>query len=195
VDAATIGLPRVAADLKPGTATYQGSLAAGPQKFPLTATRTVAEEGGAWKVTDTTKLPMMEVTESSLLDKGTLAVRSRTVKQGPVIIEVAFKAGKASGTMSMNGNARPIAAEAGGELFADGAGSDDAIAALPLAEGYAATFRTFDLMKQKPALKQAKVVGAEDVQVPGGSAKAWKVEVTSAEGAPGTQTLDRKSVV
>ncbi|MCE1228419.1 MAG: S9 family peptidase, partial [Firmicutes bacterium] len=133
--------------------------------------------------------PMMEMSETAWLDKATLAVQKRSVKQGPVTIDVNFKDGKASGTMTMNGNAKPIAGEVGGDVFADGAGDDAAIAALPLAPGYTATFRTFDLMKQKAALKQAKVVGMEEVQVPGGSAKAWKVEVTSADGAPGSRTL------
>src|SRR5256885_11959725 len=43
---------------------------------------------------------------------------------------------KATGTMSMNGQTRPISADLGGVLFADGAGANDAVAALPLGEGY-----------------------------------------------------------
>ena len=46
-------------------------------------------------------------------------------------------------------------------LFADGAGAYDVIAALPLAEGYSVGFRNFDVMKQKPRLKQLKVVGSK----------------------------------
>ena len=50
------------------------------------------------------------------------------------------------------------------------------IAALPLAEGYQTTFRNFNVQPQKVALKQVKVVGVEDVTVPAGTFKAWKVE-------------------
>ena len=189
VDAAAVGLPPVVGGLKVGTFTFQGTLTAGPQTMPLTITRVVTEEAAGWRVADTTKLPIMEAVDSTLLDKGTLALRSRTVKQGPVTLEVAFKDSKATGTMAMNGAAKPISAELGGELFADGAGSDEAIAALPLVAGFSVVFRNFDLMKQKVAIKQAKVVGAEEIKVAGGSANCWKVEVTSAEGAPGVQTL------
>ena len=44
-------------------------------------------------------------------------------------------------------------------LFADGAGTYDVIASLPLASGYSTSFRNFDVMKQKPQLKQLKVIG------------------------------------
>ena len=91
--------------------------------------------------------------------------------------------------MTMNGQAKPIEAELGGALFADGAGTHSVIATLPLAEGYQTTFRNFNVQAQKVALKQLKVVGVEDVTVPAGTFKAWKVEVTSAEGEPGTTTL------
>ncbi|MCE1229650.1 MAG: S9 family peptidase, partial [Firmicutes bacterium] len=141
VDSGTVGLPKVAATLVAGRSSYAGTLAMGPQKMNLSTTRDIAEDGATWKITDAVKLPMMEMSETAWLDKATLAVQRRSVKQGPVTIEVNFKDGKATGTMTMNGNAKPIAGEVGGEVFADGAGDDAAIAALPLASGYTATFR------------------------------------------------------
>jgi hypothetical protein len=38
--------------------------------------------------------------------------------------------------MNVNGQQKPIAADLGGPLFADAAGAPNAIASLPLAEGY-----------------------------------------------------------
>lgn len=61
--------------------------------------------------------------------------------------------------------------------------------ALPLADGYSATFRNFDLQKQKASLKQLKVSGSEKVTVPAGSFDAFKIEITSAEGDPGKTTV------
>jgi len=61
--------------------------------------------------------------------------------------------------MSMNGQAKPIAVDLGGAVFGDGAGSFDVLATLPLAEGYATSFRNLDLQKQKLELKNLKVVG------------------------------------
>jgi hypothetical protein len=111
------------------------------------------------------------------------------VTQGPVAITLAFDGNKATGTMAMNGQSKPIDVDLGGALFADGAGTHAVIAALPLAAGYQATFRNFNVQSQKVALKQIKVVGVEDVTVPAGTFNAWKVEQSSAEGEPGASTI------
>ncbi len=44
-------------------------------------------------------------------------------------------------------------------------------------------------MRQKGTVKQAKVAAVEDVTVPAGTFKAWKVEISSAEGDAGQQTV------
>jgi hypothetical protein len=89
----------------------------------------------------------------------------------------------------MGGPAQPVAVDLGGPLFADGPAAFRSVAALPLKEGYTVTFRNFDVMKRKAGLKQAKVIGMEDVTVPAGTFKAWKVEIKSADGEPGEQTI------
>jgi hypothetical protein len=89
----------------------------------------------------------------------------------------------------MGGGSKAVDADLGGPLFADGGGSHAVIAALPLAEGYQTTFRNFNIQTQKPSIKQVKVVAVEDVTVPAGTFKAWKVEQTSADGEPGSTTL------
>jgi hypothetical protein len=122
-------------------------------------------------------------------DKATFVTRKRSIKQGGAVIELAFEGGKATGTVAMGGEPKPVSADLGGELFADGAGGLDAIGALPLAEGFSTTFRNFDVRQQKVQLKQAKVSGSEDVTVPAGTFKAWKVEIASAEGEPGSTTI------
>jgi hypothetical protein len=91
--------------------------------------------------------------------------------------------------MVMSGQSRPISVDCGGPLFADGAAGADTIAALPLADGFTTTFRNLDLQRQKVALKRLSVKGREDVMVPAGTFKAWKVEVVSAEGEAGQITL------
>jgi dipeptidyl aminopeptidase/acylaminoacyl peptidase len=187
--AAPATVPAVTGTLKPGKVTFQGSISAGPQSFPLTVQREIREEGGQIVVTDLSKLPMGEATDLTTFDKATLIPRKRSIKQGPVTIDLAFEGGKASGSMTMGSTEKPIAADLGGDLFADGAGSDEAFGCLPLAEGYRAVFRNFDVQKQKVALKQIKVVGQEEVEVASGTYQAWKLELSSAEGEPGTTTL------
>jgi len=81
----------------------------------------------------------------------------------------------------MGGPAKSIGVDLGGDIFADGAGGLDVIAALPLAEGYATSFRNMDLQKQVLELKNLKVVGVESVTVPAGTFEAYKLEIISAD--------------
>ena len=182
VDAAAVGLPKPATGLKPGTYNYQAKIAMGAQEMALKLSTTIKEENGAWTATDTMETPMGAATDTSTLEKSSLVLRKRTVKQGPVGITVDFAGGKATGNMSTSGQDRPVSADLGGELFADGAGAPQAIGCLPLADGYTATFRNFDLQKQKAKLMQLKVVGTETVTVPAGKFETFKVDITSADG-------------
>jgi hypothetical protein len=127
--------------------------------------------------------------DTAVLEKGSLILTRRTIKQGPIVVELEFKDGKATGTLSLAGQTKPVQADVGGAVFADGPGAYDALARLPLADGYSTTFRNFDVQQTKVALKQIKVVGTEDVAVAAGSFKAWKAEISSAEGDPGSVTL------
>jgi hypothetical protein len=141
-------------------------------------------------VTENVQTPMGLAVDTAVLDKQTLVLKKRSLKQGPMSVDVAFEGGKATGTIALGGGEpKQLAVDLGGELFGDGAGAADVLAQLPLRADYATTFRTFDIQKQKPALKQLKVVGQEDVTVPAGTFKAWKAEITSAEGDPGQMTI------
>ena len=95
-----------------------------------------------WLVTEDTSMPMGTVSDSSYFDKSTLRLTKRVVHQGPVVIDLQFADNKATGTMTMNGQERPINADLGGALFADGAGASDVIGSLPLAEGYTTMIET-----------------------------------------------------
>lgn len=189
VEVSSVTVPKPATDLKPGTASYQASIAVGGQTIPMTFTREVKEEGGRWVVTQTAKMPMGDMTDKTVVERGTLIPTGRSIQQGPLTVELEFKDGKATGTMTVNGQARPVAADLGGALFADGAEAHVALAALPLAEGYAATYRNFDVQAQKAKLVQLKVTGAETVTVPAGTFDSFKVELTSAEGDAEKTTL------
>jgi hypothetical protein len=189
VDTAAVGVPKVAFPLAPGKASYQGKIEAGGQTIPMATTQTIEEQGGNWVVTATAKLPMGDSVDITTLDKTTLVSRKRVLKQGPASVELTFADGRATGTMAMGGAPTPVSADLGGELFADGVGSNEAIASLALGDGFSTTYRNFDVRQQKVQLKQAKVTAVESVTVPAGTFQAWKVEVTSAEGEPGQTTI------
>jgi dipeptidyl aminopeptidase/acylaminoacyl peptidase len=177
----TASAPKPAMELKAGTANYAASIAIGGQTVPLTVKSETKADNGAWVVIETIGTPQGEFTDTSTIEKGTLILKHRVYKQGPVVFDLDFKDNKASGSVSMNGQAKPIAVDLGGAIFGDGAGGFDVLAALPLAEGYATSFRNLDLQKQKLELKNLKVVGVESVTVPAGTFEAYKVEITSAD--------------
>ena len=188
VDAASVGAPKPATDLKPATYKFQTRLAFGGQEVTIANALTVTEENGAWLVTETLETPMGQVIDSAIVEKGTLLVRKRSLKQGPLSLEVDYSGNKASGKRNMNGQDQSISVELGGPVFADTA-AVLSIACLPLADGYTTTFRSFDLQRQKPKLLQLKVDGSETVTVPAGRFETFKVEVTSADGGPDRSTM------
>src|SRR5262249_21679633 len=143
VDASAADLPKPAADLRPGKSSYQGKIEASGQTFPFSLTTEIKEEGGAWLATESANLPRGEALDTAWVEKGSLTLTKRIVKQTPVTIDVEFKDNKASGKMDVGGQAKTISVSTGGAIFADGAGAYNVLAALPLAEGYTATFRNF----------------------------------------------------
>jgi dipeptidyl aminopeptidase/acylaminoacyl peptidase len=189
VETASVGVPKVAFPWAAGKTSYQGKIEAGGQTIPMSTTQTIEEQGGNWVVTGTAKLPMGDAVDITTLDKATLVPRKRVVKQGPASIELTFADGKATGTMAMGGEPKPVSVDLGGELFADGVGANESIASLALGDGFSTTYRNFDVRQQKVQLKQAKVTGAESVTVPAGTFDAWRVEIASAEGEPGQTTI------
>ena len=188
IEAAT-GAPKPTGDLKPGISNYKASIALGGQSIPLTVKTEIKEGGENWQVTETADTPQGQIIDVSTIEKGTLILRHRSATQGPVSIELDFKGNKASGTMSMNGQSKPILVDVGGIVFADGAGAFNVLAMLPLAADYHTTFLNFDLQKQKPQTKQLKVIGMESVTVPAGTFDAYKVELVSADNEADKQTI------
>jgi dipeptidyl aminopeptidase/acylaminoacyl peptidase len=181
--------PKPAVDLRPGTYNYKASIAIQGQEIPLTLKTDIKEENGAWTVNETAQTPQGEVMDTSTIEKGTLLLKRRYIKQGPMTIEMNVAPNKLSGSTNINGQAKPIDADPGGALFADGAGTFEVIASLPLADGYSLSYRNYDVMKQKPQMKQLKVVGLESVTVPAGTFDAYKVEIVSADNDADKQTV------
>ena len=191
----TSELPKPAVDLRPGTHNYKASIALGGQEIPLKVKTDIKEENGAWTVSETAQTPQGEIVDISTIEKGSLLLKRRYIKQGPMTIEMNVAPNKLSGSSTMNGQSKPIDADPGGALFADGAGTYEVIASLPLADGYSLSFRNFDLNKQKPQIKQLKVLGSESVTVPAGTFDAYKVEIVAADNDADKQTvwIDRSS--
>jgi len=150
---------------------------------------TIKDDGGAWTATEVMDTPQGTATDTATLEKATLISKKRSVKQGPVAIDLDFSGDKAVGKLTMNGQEKPISIDLGGPLFADAAGANQSIACLPLAEGYTTSFRNFDVQTQKVKLIQLNVAGVEKVTVPAGAFDAFRVELTSVDGGGDRETL------
>jgi dipeptidyl aminopeptidase/acylaminoacyl peptidase len=189
VDAASVGAPQPAVDLKPGIYHYDAKIELGGQQIALKASTEIHEENGAWIVTSTMDTPMGQAIDTATLEMGSLIVRKRTVNEGDTLIELDFAGGKARGTMTLNGTNHPVSVDLGGPLFADSQGAQQAIGCLPLADGYTTTFRNLDLMKQKVKLMELKVAGSESVTAPAGTFDTFKVELATGDGGPDHSTI------
>lgn len=119
--------------------------------------------------------------DTAILDKRTLVVQKRSMKQGDTSLDLDFSDGRAAGTITANGQEKTISAEIGGALFADAAGSLQVLGCLPLAPGYTLAYRNFDLQRQRAKVMQLRVNGIETVTSPAGSFEAFVVQISAAE--------------
>jgi hypothetical protein len=186
---AIVGLPKPATDLAPATYQYQVTLELNGQKMNMKVTTAIADSGSSWTAVNAMDTPQGAASDTATIAKSSLTLQKRSLKQGPVDIELDYAGGKATGKMSMQGQDQAIAVDMGGPLFADAAGGDQVIATLPLAVGYSTTFRNFDLQTQKVKLQQLNVAAVETVTVPTGKFEAFRVEVTWADGGADKKTL------
>ena len=60
-----MGVPKPAADLKPGTWKYEAKIAMGGAADGAQTSTAIKEENGAWPVTDTMETPMGPATDES----------------------------------------------------------------------------------------------------------------------------------
>ncbi len=183
LDAGAIETPKPEFAPKPGTYRYAAKIAAGPQTVNMNLSTEIKEDNGGWIFADTMKTPMGDVTDTATVEKGSLLIRRRTAKQGPISVETTYQGPKVTGTMSMSGKEQPISVDLGGPAFAEAAGAPFVIGCLGLKEGYSTAYRNFDLQKQKGKVLQLRVTGSENVTVPAGSFDAFRVEVTNADDA------------
>jgi hypothetical protein len=188
-DMASIPLPQPAVDLRAASYKFQVKFDNGGQQQSMTLSTTIRESKGTWIATDVVDEPNGQATDVSTLEKGSLILKRRSLKQGSVSVDIDFSSNRAEGNLIINGVQQPVMADLDGPLFADSAGWEEVIACLPLAVGYTTSFRNFDLQKHRPKLMQLKVTGVESVTVPAGTFESFRVEVTPTDGGPEKSTV------
>jgi len=155
----------------------------GGQSMKVEAKRQVAEAKGpegkpAWRVTTNAQTPMGEAQDTWILDAETLLPIHRSVKQGPVTIELDFTPEKVAGKIATPQGEVPVDAALDAPVVGDEAALGALLVALPWQAGYETTVRTFDIQRQKVRPWKLAVVGEETVTVPAGEFACWKVSLT-----------------
>lgn len=191
--AAQAPAPKPARDLKAGTASYRTVLGVNGQSIDVQLTQTIEDGAGGWTLTQTLTTPFGDTVDRAVLAKGSLELRTRSVTQGPATVSYKMEGGKVVGEIKVPNQTVPLALDVpGGVLLGDGPTMAAVIAALPLADGYAATLQAVNLQTQKVVPAAIKVVGSERIDVPAGSFDAFKVAIDS-EIATGTLWVAKDS--
>jgi hypothetical protein len=171
------------ADLGAGVYKYKASFKIGETLFVLDMKVDISAAADEWTVTETTTAALTgEISDIGVYDKKSLMLINRSFKQGAMSTELAFKQNRVKGKVAISGQVKAFDVEVKGPLFGDGPAFIFSIGALPLAEGYIASFGSFDIETQKFERTQIKVIGSEMVTVPAGLFESYRVEVTSADG-------------
>lgn len=168
--------------LRPGHWRYRTTIEAQGQSMTLESELSVSEEKDEWVVTETTRLPQGQATDTVRLAKGSLALRARTVTQGPLRIAVEAKEGKLTGTLVMAGQSRPLELPLSGPLLAEGPALFPTVASVPMIAGQSHTFYRTDLVGQQLLPCQLSVLGEEGIPWQGENLSAWKLALTCGEG-------------
>jgi hypothetical protein len=170
-----------AAGLPPGVYKFRVNFRVGETQIDLNMVIEIRETAGGWTVAEKTEALLGEISDTAVYDKKSLMLMTRAFRRGPVSIDLACKENRIKGKMVINGQEKPFDVEVGGPLFGDGPVFIFAIGVLPLAEGYSASFKSFDIESQKAELTQLKVAGLENVTVPAGLFESYRVEISTAD--------------
>lgn len=187
--------PRPVVDLKPATANYKVQIEADGEVMLMEMTRTTKARKGLWVVKETMTGPGFNSSDETTYEKKTLIIRSRLFRLQGAVADLRFAGHKTTGTITDGRKTETVDADLGGVAFADGAGNQDVLAALPLAKGYTVEFRNFNVSSRKVNLFQLRVMDNETVSVPAGTFHTWKALISSLDGGTSNTALwvDKRS--
>ena len=186
--------PRPAVDLTAGHYSYRVANIMGAQRTEGTLTIDISDGGAVWNVTQTNDFAGAKAIGTAVLERGTLAVRRFEQKSPRASVTIEFAEHKATGTLHSAASDTQVSADISGSVFAEGPGNFQSVGCLPLAKGYAITYRNVDYVRQIEELVELKVPGSESVTVPAGTFDSYIVHLIR-HPAETEQTIwiDRKS--
>src|SRR5262249_30402419 len=109
----SVGVPIPEADLKPGIASYDASVEIQGQTVSMKVVREIKDQGTSWLVSETTQTPAGAMTDQCWLEKKTLLLLKRWIKEGQLEIGLEVKGSSISGSMSTGAEPKTFNADAG----------------------------------------------------------------------------------
>jgi len=171
--------------LQPANVTYETSLSLQGRTINLTTNRSIAtamhDGEEVWQVVDEVNSPMINATDSLMLNRETLRPIARTAT-GQGTIRLSYADDAVTGTMKMGSQSMDIDKELEAPVLAGGSGLEMTLATLPLGEGYTTTVRVFNYQQQSVRRMKVAVTGTSSVKVGAGSFDTMTVELTSLDG-------------
>ncbi len=160
------------ASLKTGDYNYDMSIEVQGQTIPMQLTRSIAQDGDLWTITESASSPMGDMSDMAVYDQ-TLLPTKRDIDQGGQKVNISYD-GKLAQVTAM-GNQIPV--EAPSLLIGDGPGFDLLVAHLGLSDGEQLSYYTLDMTSMKP--KQIRIQHKGSETLDGKSMDYY--EVTSVE--------------
>jgi dipeptidyl aminopeptidase/acylaminoacyl peptidase len=172
---------------------YKAGVTMGDQAVDVDVTRQVKSaelEGTPVWVIETVQVSSFGTTiDSSYVSAKSLRPLKRSMSMGGMTALASFTDDKIEGTIDMGGNQMPIDVDLSAPVLCDGGALEFALGALPLADGYETTLRTFDSALQQVRSWSLAVSGPESVESEAGSYNAYKIVMEPLDGGTDHSTL------
>jgi dipeptidyl aminopeptidase/acylaminoacyl peptidase len=136
--------PALSGDLSAGRYNYTGDLQVQGQKLALTMSRTVAQSGTNWNISDSLSVMGQSVSATSTFAQGNLVGLKQVAVQGPLRTTIDYAPDSVNMSADMSGKITSKTLRPDGLCINDGAGLDMILARFPLADGYTAAFYLVD---------------------------------------------------
>jgi hypothetical protein len=167
----------------PSVVAYDQVLEVAGHRVEGTLTRTISQEQlngrATWKVLESSKTTMVSGDDTLWLDAKTLMPLKRSLKQGVATLELSVADGHVKGEIKIGTTQQPIDAKLDGPALFDGANIELAVASLPLAAGYRATFKSFNVTNSKVQTWTAEEVATEKLPLGSLSFDVHRVKLSS----------------
>jgi dipeptidyl aminopeptidase/acylaminoacyl peptidase len=172
---------------------YKAAVTMGDQAIDVDVTRQVtgAELDGSrvWLVESVQVSSFGTTIDTTYVDMESLRPLKRSMKMGEVTARATYSNDKIEGAIDMGGNQMPIDVDLSAPVLCDGGALEFVMGALPLADGYETTLRTFDSQIQQVRTWSLTVSGPESVECEAGSHSAYKVVMAPLDGGTDSSTF------